>query len=222
VSPRCSTGRACRRRTTPRRSRSARTTRAAATSSGSRAIIPAIQSMYEGSNAATCPSVWPWNLPNCSSTASASASAGGTGGRKPRTRPRLSGPVGSEARKGSRGSGSVRSGGQPARNGPFRDPPSVWLRARYVAVVSTRAVTGRVGRGDGGPLREPAAARPLVLPCPAPRAPAVGRAPVVARSPAVARRTFGPLRTDSYAALISAICRVARRAAVGSSPVRSG
>ena len=38
-------------------------TRAAATRSRSCVIVEAIQSMYDGSNAAISPSVWPWNLP---------------------------------------------------------------------------------------------------------------------------------------------------------------
>ena len=45
------------RRATRRSSRSAWTTRAAATSSGSRVIVRASQSTYEGSKAATCPRV---------------------------------------------------------------------------------------------------------------------------------------------------------------------
>ena len=48
----------------PRTSRSSRSTRAAATRSGSREIVRASQSMYVGSKSATWPSVWPWNLPN--------------------------------------------------------------------------------------------------------------------------------------------------------------
>ena len=48
-------GRSC--RTTPLTSRSSRTTRAAATRSGSRVIVVASQSMYDGSKAATWPSV---------------------------------------------------------------------------------------------------------------------------------------------------------------------
>jgi len=47
----------CSRRAIRRSSRSAWTTRAAATSSGSRVIVRASQSTYDGSNAATCPSV---------------------------------------------------------------------------------------------------------------------------------------------------------------------
>ena len=58
-----------RRRTMPRRSRSSRRTRAAATRPASRVMVEAIQSMYDGSNAATSPSVWPRNLPNSISTA---------------------------------------------------------------------------------------------------------------------------------------------------------
>ena len=94
-------GAGCVRRGTPLESRSVWTTRAAATSSGSRVTVPATQSMYDGSNAAISPSVCPWNLPNSMTCSRARSSRGGFGRRKLRMRPRSSGPVGVEARGSS-------------------------------------------------------------------------------------------------------------------------
>ena len=56
----------------PRRSSSSTITRAASARSGSRVIVPASQSTYEGSNATISPSVCPWNLPKVTSRSSAS------------------------------------------------------------------------------------------------------------------------------------------------------
>ena len=74
-------------------------------------IVEAIQSMYDGSNAAISPSVWPWNLPNGISVARATARLGGVGGRKRRTRDRTSGPLGSDARRGPVSGARERIGG---------------------------------------------------------------------------------------------------------------
>ena len=90
------------------------TTRAAATSSGSRVTVPASQSMYDGSNAAIWPSVCPWNLPNSTGYADARVE----GRRRRPAEVRGAGP-GSAARSGStpaaarRSTRSPRSGGWP-------------------------------------------------------------------------------------------------------------
>src|SRR5438093_6514276 len=89
-----------------------------------------------------------------------------------------------------------------------------WFRGGKGPVVATRPVTGRVGRGRGGPPRRdrpPPASVP-----PGQRAPA--RSSVPGR-----RRDAPPSRVRAaYASLISAMRRVATRDAAGSSPVRSG
>jgi hypothetical protein len=197
------------RRTTPRRSRSSRRTRAAPTRSRSVVIVLASQSMYDGSNAAISPSVWPRNLPNPTSCARASGSDGAGARRKRWIRPRSRGPFGSEARGGSRSAARLRRGGWPERPAPR---PVVALRGRNVSLVSSRPVTGRLGRGRGGPPRRRTGSfssnpRPLGVP-PAARMPA--------------RRCPSSRRSASYASLISAMSRVAVRDADGSSPVRSG
>ena len=73
--------------------------------------------------------------------------------------------------------------------------------------MSTRPVTGRVGFGGGGPPRR--------------RATPGSNGVSSARSPR-ARALLSPRVSAAYASLISAIRRVARRDAAGSSPVRSG
>lgn len=187
------------RRTMPRRSRSSRMTRAAASRSGSRRIVEAIQSTYDGSNAAISPRVWPWNFPNGISVAVAAARLGWRGGLKRWTRERTSGPFGSEARRGPISAALERigawPGGWPARPGRV----VVALRGWRTSVVSRRAVTGLVGLGAGGPDGRRSAVDPAaVLP---------GRARSV---------------SCSYAALISAIRFVAARVAAVSLPDRSG
>ena len=86
-------------RATPRASRSAWTTRAAATSSGSRVTVLATQSMYDGSKAAIWPSVWPWNLPNRRRAPAPRRGAAAAAGGSPGRRPRSSGPVGRRTRR---------------------------------------------------------------------------------------------------------------------------
>lgn len=103
-------GAGCARRGTPRASRSPWTTRAAATRSGSRVTVLATQSMYDGSNAAIWPRVWPWNLPNSITCARAASRPGGLGRRKWRSRDRSIGPVGVDALGGSPRTRSPRSG----------------------------------------------------------------------------------------------------------------
>ena len=110
----------CVRRTIPRWSRSSCMTRAAMVRSGSRWTARASQSMYDGSNAAISSSRWPWNLPNGTTKACASSSEGRGGGRKPRMRSRSSGPVGCDARNGSRRDRSLLGGGWPASGGAAR------------------------------------------------------------------------------------------------------
>src|SRR6185503_20330266 len=103
------------------------------------------------------PRVWPWNLPNSIGQALADSSDGGSGGRKFRWRRRWRGPLGCDARRGSRRSRSEVDGGFGSCR--IRGPVVV-LRGRKVAVVSTRPVTGRVGFGSSGrrrPLAEPSA-----------------------------------------------------------------
>ena len=161
------------------------------------------------------PSVCPWNFPKTISVARAAPRLG-SGRRAPRrARTRCSGPVGSEAR-GSSASPHVARRSTPGARGRCRYPPPagvvVALRWRNRCVVSNRAVTGRVGGGGGGPLGR--AASPLALPRPG--APG-GAAP----SPGVPFRPPGPARSAWYAALISAIRRVASRRAAASA-ARSG
>ncbi len=201
-----------RRRTTPRRSRSSRMTRAAATSPGSRVIVEAIQSMYDGSKAAISPRVWPRNLPNATSIARAASKSGGSGATNDRARERRSGPVGSEARGGSRSMTMVRGGDCPGSRA-LRCGRTVVGRFRgwNVSVVSTRRVTGRVGRARGGPdggrTVDPA------------HGSSVAAGP---RRAACAETGVGASRSASYAALIWAIRRVAARAIAGSAPTTSG
>ena len=73
--------------------------------------------MYDGSNAAISPSVWPWNLPNATSSSSASSSVGGSRTACPARRPRSIGPEGCEARS-SGAERSQRSGGWPVSGHP--------------------------------------------------------------------------------------------------------
>ena len=139
----------------PARSRSAWTTRAEAAMSGSRMTVPTSQSTYEGSNAATWPSVWPWNLPNSRTCAEASSRLGGFGRRNPRTRSRTSGPFGSEARGVSRPAMSARSGGWPDSGDAAATGPS----SASVAWPIRRARVDPSGHGPasasgpGGPPR---------------------------------------------------------------------
>lgn len=155
------------RRATPRRSRSSRMTRAAATRSGSCEMVRASQSMYEGSNEAISPSAWSWNFPNATTVAIAASSVGGSGARQPRTRRRWVGPVGSEARSGSP---PIWMG--PGSTGPrclAPGPVVVAFRGRSVPDVSRRPVTGREGGSGGGPDRwrpTPASVAPDGAPSP--------------------------------------------------------
>src|SRR4051794_17681217 len=111
--------------------------------------------MYEGSNAAISPRLWSWNFPNEMTVAWASSSDGTGRRRRCSGRWRTSGPVGVEARGGSRWTGPERAGGWP-ESGVRPWPLIAWLRGRNVWLVSTRAVTGRDGFGRGGPLRRAA------------------------------------------------------------------
>ena len=111
--------------------------------------------------------------------------------------------MGSEARGGSRSAANGRGGGW-LRVWAERDPALVVrLRGRNVSAVSTRPVTGLVGRGGGGPprLRE-------------------GRSS--AAPPAPRSDLPGEVRSASYALLIWAIRRVAAREDAGSEPMTSG
>ena len=125
------------------------------------------------------------------------------------------GPDGCDARS-SGTDRSKRSGGWPVSGMRAPGGVVVWLRGRTVPLRSRRAVIGRVGLSGGGPPRRSApvggrggAAVPFADPDPlAPR-----------RRPSI----VSPARVSAaYAALISAIRRVARWALSGSSPVRSG
>ena len=132
-------------------------TRAALTRSGSWLTVPATQSMYDGSKAAICPSVWPWNLPNAMTVASAASSDGGRrpaevahpvarrAGRSASTRAAASRPTTSVAHRRLAAQRRVR----PA---PFAERPGCAAGRR--PLMSTRPVTGRVGFG----ARRPAAA----------------------------------------------------------------
>ena len=184
-------------------------TLADATSSGSRVIVWAIQSMYEGSKAAISPRVWPRNLPNSTSRARDSSRGGRGGGRKCRTWPLRSGPVGSEARGGSGGTISGRSGGRPLE-WYARWPLRVWLRGLKVWDVSRRAVTGRPGRGCGGPGRwdRSSAAEPEPLPAPGPSPswspfPAADPAPGRPVPPARSRARTRPQSSGATAVRVS-------------------
>ena len=103
---------------------------------------------------------------------------------------------------------SARSGGWPDSGTPRDGSELAWFRGRYVALVSTRPVTG--SRRLGG-RRAALADRRLVVEATCRR---TRRAPSAVASP---ERT-----SAAYASLISAMRRVATREAAGSSPVRSG
>lgn len=175
-------------------------TRAAARRSGSRRIVEAIQSTYDGSNAAISPRVWPWNLPNGISVAAAAARLGWRGGLKRWTRERVSGPFGSDARRGPISGALERIGAWPGGCAARPARVVVALRGWSTSDVSRWAVTGRVGLGGGGPDGRPSAVDPAPVARP-------GRVRSV---------------SCSYAALISAIRLVAARAAAVSLPDRSG
>ena len=175
-------------RTTPRSSRSAWTTRAAATSSGSRVIVRASQSTYDGSNAATWPSVWPWNLPN------------GARGREPRRpgrqrrRPEVADPaplerparvarsrrlalLGRPAQRwlAAETAGRTRPAGRrradrrvprperPRQVEPAGDRPRRAWSGRPAAPRPARLVDGASGAAVAGPPPAPAAVPPRVI-----------------------------------------------------------
>ncbi len=123
------------------RPRLRRTTRAARLISGSRSIVLTIHSTYDGSTAATSPRVKPANLPNLSRVSSACGivgrSASSVGPRR-----RSVGPVGVEARGGSRPPAERGRGGNPG-SGLRSSGRNVELRGLSNALVSMRAVTGR-------------------------------------------------------------------------------
>ena len=160
-------------------------TRAAATRSGSRVTVPATQSMYDGSKAAIWPSVWPWNLPNSMTCARARPrGVGGFGRRKLRSRPRSSGPVGVDARGGSRPDALAAQRRLAGRRRPARrcGPPGASADDASGCVAGTSGArvdpAGQPGTRSGRRSRRPAAAAARRVPGSASASPAARLAPI--------------------------------------------